>query len=84
MSRYIINRGNLEIAYGWDEIPTGYFFQVFDTTKVTDDSEGIIVNEGFMGDINNKRMLKLMDEYEVSGTLKIEIQRQRIKNNLPI
>jgi len=35
MSRYVKNKGDLEIAYGYDHMTPmgGYFFQVFDKTK---------------------------------------------------
>lgn len=48
MSRHIIQSEKYLIAYGYDNVPgMGYFFQVYDKSRVDEDDEGLIVNEGY-------------------------------------
>jgi hypothetical protein len=71
MSRHLIRKNDIVIAYGYDDMMPlhgGYFFQVFDKTKETEDNEeGIVVNEGFVRGISRNRMAELMTEWEVSN-----------------
>jgi len=59
----------------------GYFFQVFDTNKVSDENdEGIVLNEGFLDGISKERMFNLMTEYKVKN----EEHLQLVAMDLPI
>lgn len=74
MSRFTERKGTITVAYGYDPVPMGgYFFQVFDEEKKTEENEeGIILNEGFVGGISKNRMVELMTQYGVNKK-KIEL-----------
>jgi hypothetical protein len=83
MSRYTQTNSNIQIAYGFDNMlpEGGYFFQVFDTNKVSDENdEGIVLNEGFLDGISKERMFNLMTEYKVKN----EEHLQLVAMDLPI
>lgn len=82
MSRHLHKQSNIEIAYGFDDIPGGgYFFQVFDKNAITEENEeGIILNEGFTQGISQTRMLELM----VSHDIKNEVHLKRVAMNMQI
>ena len=69
MSRHTQKQSNIEIAYGYDDIPMGgYFFQVFDSNAISEENEeGIVVNEGFAFGIGKSKMIELMTKYEVKN-----------------
>lgn len=75
MSRHTQKQGNIEIAYGYDDIPGGgYFFQVFDKNLVSEENEeGIVVNEGFVEGISQKNMLELMLKYEIKNEVHLKL-----------
>lgn len=81
MSRHTIFKNGLQIAYGFDDIPMGgYFFQVFDMNKQSEDDEGLIVNEGFFKGIGKTRMMELMEEYHIDN----ETHISHVAMDLPI
>ena len=82
MSRYVQRDGSIEIAYGFDHMPMGgYFFQVYDSSKITEENEeGIVLNEGFVGGISKSRMFDLMTEYKIKN----EEHLQLVALDLPI
>lgn len=54
----------VQVAYGWDEVPgfkPGYFFQVFDPN----DDDEVIVNEGFLTGISEDSLRRLKKEWSV-------------------
>jgi hypothetical protein len=71
MSRYVVNKQNLTIVYGYDDMMPppmgGYFFQVFDETKRTEENEGVVINEGFVKGISKSQMINLMTEHGVTN-----------------
>lgn len=67
MSRYVLQKGNLEIAYGFDRMTPlgGYFFQVFDLSKKVEDwkteeenEEALKVDPSGNGMVLNKGFVK--------------------------
>lgn len=84
MSRFVEEKENLTIAYGYDRPLQEYFFQVFD--KNTDDGEESCILDKSSRHIKrenvitNGQMLELMDEYDV-GT---EEHKRRIALDLEI
>jgi hypothetical protein len=75
MSRHLFKHDNITIAYGYDPIPAGgYFFQVFDDSKVTEENdEGIVLNEGFVHGISKQKMFDLMTQYNVENEEHIKL-----------
>lgn len=73
MSRHIVKKDNLTIAYGYDDMmPSpmgGYFFQVFDKNAIDEekDPEGFVVNEGMIKGISRNKMATLMLEYKIEN-----------------
>lgn len=72
MSRHLIRKNDIVIAYGYDDMMGpmlgGYFFQVFDKTKETEENEeGVVVNEGFVKGISRNRMVELMTEWGITN-----------------
>jgi hypothetical protein len=73
MSRHIVKKENITIAYGYDDMMPyplgGYFFQVIDTNAIDDEKnpEGFIVNEGMLKGISRNKMAELMLEYGVKN-----------------
>jgi len=70
MSRYTstITKENkqYEVAFGYDVPLSEYFLQVFDLSKVTEDDEGLILDEGsWMTGKSNSEMLELYIEWQV-------------------
>ena len=70
MSRYnrigqhSVTGQEVQVAYGWDEVPgfkPGYFFQVFDPS----DEDEVIVNEGFLTGISEDSLRRLKKEWSV-------------------
>lgn len=60
----------VDVAYGWDEVPgfkPGFFFQVYsrESKDIEKDGEGIIVNEGFLQGISEKKLKILKQEWQV-------------------
>ena len=60
----------VDVAYGWDEVPgfkPGYFFQVYsrEPKDIEKGGEGIIVNEGFLQGISEKKLKILKQEWQV-------------------
>jgi len=58
----------VDIAYGWDCVPgfkPGYFFQVWSRNPLDgeDDSEGLLVNEGFLAGLDKSRLTELAREW---------------------
>lgn len=80
MSRYFkqIEEKNLSVAYGFDHA-MGYFFQVFDESKLDNDEERLIIDEdSLLTGMSNGRMLELMVEYAVN-----ENHRSAVALDLP-
>lgn len=76
MSRHTQIKSNISIAYGYDHtVPLGgFFFQVFDSKKISEENdEGVVLNEGFVHGISKERMLFLMEEYGVKDKLHLEL-----------
>jgi hypothetical protein len=70
MSRHTQTNSNIHIAYGFDDMMpgAGYFFQVFDDNKITDENDdGIVLNEGFVEGIGKEKMFNLMKEYNIKN-----------------
>jgi hypothetical protein len=73
MSRHIVKKDNLTIAYGYDEMMPppmgGYFFQVSDKNAIDEEKnpEGFVVNEGMVRGISRNKMATLMLEYGVTN-----------------
>lgn len=60
----------VDIFFGWDEVPgfkPGYFFQVYsrEPKDIEKDGEGVIVNEGFLQGISEKKLKILKKEWQV-------------------
>ena len=60
----------VDIFFGWDEVPgfkPGYFFQVYsrEPKDIEKDGEGVIVNEGFLQGISEKKLKILKQEWQV-------------------
>lgn len=66
MSRHVVKKENLIIAYGYDDMMPhpmgGYFFQVSDENAIDEEKnpEGIVLNEGMIKGISRGRMVDLM------------------------
>lgn len=60
MSRHVVKREDVTIAYGYDSMMPplgGYFFQVSDEKAVNEENpEGIVLNEGMMKGISRNKM----------------------------
>lgn len=72
MSRHLVRKENITIAYGYDDMMPhplgGYFFQVTDTNAISDKNpEGIILNEGMVKGISRNKMATLMIEYGIKN-----------------
>lgn len=72
MSRHVVKKQNLTIAYGFDEMMPaplgGYFFQVFDKRMESPhNEEGLIVDEGFVKGISKDRLIELMVKYGINN-----------------
>ena len=73
MSRHIVKKDNLTIAYCYDDMmPSpmgGYFFQVFDKNAIDEEKnpEGFVVNEGMIKGISRNKMATLMLEYKIKN-----------------
>ena len=83
MSRFIEDKSNFTIAYGFDPPLQEYFFQVFDNSK--DEDEHLVLDRSTNHMVIGKRLsrgriLELMEQYGV-GT---EEHKQKIALDLPI
>ena len=72
MSRHIVRKENLTIAYGYDEMMPhplgGYFFQVFDKNAESEENpEGSVLNEGMVKGVSRNKMAELMLEYGIKN-----------------
>ncbi len=62
----------VDIFFGYDEVPgfkPGYFFQVYSRREedIEKDGEGIIVNEGFLTGVSEKRLNELKKEWKTKN-----------------
>lgn len=72
MSRHLVKKEGITIAYGYDDMMPaplgGYFFQVFKENLVSEKNpEGVAVNEGMAKGISRNRMAELMTEYGITN-----------------